>query len=778
MQVDNTAPVNLAIQYDQAAAQQTLQGISTVEQALEGLDKAAVQVGASAEHVAELINQQIAGGASLSEAVDAATASLKAEAQGLDQIGASADSATTRLQAFKAAQEDLSNTQPSVDEIVGGDDGGDSGGGFNVGALRGTGRALNQLGLGGIGRPIQQIGDVARVVGTLGDVAEAAGVSITASAVAFGSVEVALGPLLVALAPVAVAVGAAVVAFEAYSAAEQKHAEDVKSAIATLDTYYAAIQKGTTETIQKQIDVLNVDLSGKQQELNNINDQINQQRPTAANRPTGLIGGLADLGNTLGTGITDPIRSKVEPAFGELTTKATELQKGITDDQDKLKGLQEALHSASISANDAAEAEAKLQAARDQEADKAIQRATQDQQLIDSASSKSIENRIAAINTEKDAIDKQLASQQLSTDEVTKLTKQYIDLGQEEDDLTSKILPAVQAREAEKKAIDDTTKALEAGAKAVADFFKETNATINEFDTKSAAAKAKEAQSEADLSPGSVQDTQQRAQIRLRAQRQEEQTAQQSADRITDIRTKLGDDEARIQTDYNRQILDDQVNYQDNINKAVRDAQRTAQEDEIQHEQKLADIRATAQQSEQQALLDRNFLQIAKDEQNKQNAIQKEDTSYDDREQALQRHLANQEQDLAISLAQQEKQQQIAEQRKLEDAQTAADNQITQERTNEIRRQLAYQLSERQQLEDLTTAEGNKIQILRIGLANELALYQQYEQQRLAIALQTQTAILQQSAQQLANSVFGQNANNVIGGAENIFNGLMQGIFG
>jgi hypothetical protein len=763
MQADNTVPVNLAIQYDSAASQQALQGITTVEQALQGLDQAAQQVGASQEHVTELINQQVAAGASLSEAVNAATVSLNAEAQSLDQIGSSADNAVSRLQAFRDAQVDLSNTQPTVDEITG-DDG--SGGGFGgAGLSRGlssAGMLARRAGAGGLGAGLQDLSAITRVetaVSRLSDsFTELPGI-LGAAATEGEALAGGLGATLAVAGPLVVAIGAVAAAYQHFTTDTLEPANKaLEEAKTSVDTYYDAIGKGTKESIQKQLDAL-------EQQKKDVDDKVQTITNSLAGGFSGAQQQFGDLGARLITA------GENAGAFGggvQGVNKDLDAAKQQSVDlQGKIEGLQRALQSTTVATTSASEAEKKLyderQKAADKAADVAIQQATQNAQLEATGTSKSVQDRISQIEAERQAIFEQLFSNDdLSTQKTKDLNERLANLANEENNLTDTVLPAVEAREAETAAIKDTTTALKDSAKAVADFFKETNAARQEFDTQSAAARAKEAQAEADQSPGSLQDTQSRAQIRLKTSRAEEQSAQQSADKIVDIRTKLGQDETRIQTDFARQIQDDQTTYDDNIQKAVLAAHRTAEQDQATHLQNLANIDQQAKDSEFSALLNRNFLQLAQDEHNKQTAEAKENTSYDNREQALQTHLTQQEADLTSSLVRQETQQQVAEERKLADAQTAENYSIQQENTNEQRKQQTIIQSQNQQLQDLTTAENYKIQILRVGLQNELALYAQHEQERIAIALQTQAAIISRSTQQLAASPFGQVAGGIL----------------
>lgn len=239
------------------------------------------------------------------------------------------------------------------------------------------------------------------------------------------------------------------------------------------------------------------------------------------------------------------------------------------------------------------------------------------------------------------------------------------------------------------------------------------------------------AQQEQQYTQGSLQDVEQRNAIRLRESRAETALTEQTANAITDIRTKLGQDETRIDTNYNRQIQDDQTKFRDVIAADVRNAQQTAETDQQSHLQKLADISTQYKDSEFSDLLNRNFLQLAIDQRKKTTADMTENQSYTTREQTLQRHLQQQETDQAIALTQLEEQQRVARERQFQDADIAATNAISQQNINEDRKRQALITSENQQLQDLTNSEIYHIQILQAAAKN-----------RVQLAFDTETAIV------------------------------------
>src|SRR5262249_39919990 len=97
-------------------------------------------------------------------------------------------------------------------------------------------------------------------------------------------------------------------------------------------------------------------------------------------------------------------------------------------------------------------------------------------------------------------------------------------------------------------------------------------------------------------------------------------------------------------------------------------------------------------------------------------------------------------------------QQQLQEQRKLEDNRRSAENEINQQNVNERRKQQQLEQSEQQQLNDLDHSEKYKIQLLRQGLQEELVLYSQQEQAKIRLAQQTRDALIS-AAEQVINRI-------------------------
>jgi len=306
------------------------------------------------------------------------------------------------------------------------------------------------------------------------------------------------------------------------------------------------------------------------------------------------------------------------------------------------------------------------------------------------------------------------------------------------DHLIEVSIPRAKALEDEAELLKKVTAANEELNKAREDYAKGVKDTEQQMADQKAAAISKEAQAEAELTQGSLQDTYERTRIAEAEGRKEAELAQQTADKIIDIRLKEGQKEGQLKIDLGRQLADDQTKVNQDYQKLLVDNQRQQVEDAIDHQQKLADINRQSNQDGIQALLDRNFLALQKSQVGHQEAVDKENTSYQRREEQLSRHLQYQEQDLERKYAQEIAAQNLAYNRKLEDARAAEDLEIYQARMAENRKLIELRTSAMQQLADLTTQENFKITMLRHNLFDlELPLIEQQEKAKLALMDQT-----------------------------------------
>src|SRR5260221_5464713 len=206
---------------------------------------------------------------------------LNDAAESISFTGGSLDEATTAADANAEAISNLRQQYIEAADAAGklkDEQPDSSGGGFSPSSLRMTGRALDQLGLSSVGRPLQQIGDVGLITkqveelsnsfkGLPGILGEAAteGTALAGSA----------GGLLAVLGPLVAAVGAVAIAWKLLiSDALDPANKALKEAQESVDAYYSAIGKGTTESLQKQLTDLEAQKKAVDEKVSTISNSL------------------------------------------------------------------------------------------------------------------------------------------------------------------------------------------------------------------------------------------------------------------------------------------------------------------------------------------------------------------------------------------------------------------------------------------------------------------------------------------------------------------------
>lgn len=192
---DQPANINLRLALDQAALQQSSQGVGKLNQQFNDLKSQTRSSGTSADNA-------------------------------LRGIVSDASAATNEIKKLNSALESTSKTAASVKS-----------GGFGIEGLRRTGGALSQLGLGDIGQPIQRLGDFKQVIDEIGIAGNGAGI--------------ALGPATLALGGIALAVGV-------FKKVLDDASQPLADAVTKTEAYYKAIETGTTESLTAELKALEV----------------------------------------------------------------------------------------------------------------------------------------------------------------------------------------------------------------------------------------------------------------------------------------------------------------------------------------------------------------------------------------------------------------------------------------------------------------------------------------------------------------------------------------
>lgn len=713
--------------------------------------QANIQNLASSSEEAFTISQQAAQ--SFSDTIDQLASIFQA-----DGVDTESEKIRALTEATVAASDAMKQAVQNADDLnaafanggnFGGDDGsGGGGGGSLFGVAHGI-RAASGLGrMAGLGTGgTEALTGVADLLYLEQGMQKLSGV-ITGLGISFETLFTIAGPVVGVVAIVAAVMADLAEKAKTATEAEKAYGEAIKAAIPT------ALGGGQTDVqagIAKASQDITVQLAEKEAALNEVRRMSLEH------------GGL--LATQIASLTNDQIEHSglLQKTYAELFKSVDTANQAIAKDKDVVDLLTQSINSQTEAANTAAEA-ARKKATEDIAA--AAQYASDD-----TATTKSLLDRRDKLQAENIQIEKSVAlieassrNEALSAEQrqknntaIAALNDTYDKNYSEIQHITDASLELADARTKEAaaiKAADEATKDHEATLKKITDaqvaYDKAIQKSLETFTNSANDLALKEKVSEQQYQPGSTQDTFARQTIALKEQTDVAKIEEDTANKIEDIRTKLGETEARIITDYNRQLFDDQIKAQDSIQKAQIDAQRTAVEDQISYQERIADIERSAHINEQQALLDRNFLQITKDELNKNNQIQTETDHYNDQEEKLQRHLANQEQDIQRNLEITEAQQQTAEQRKLADAETAADNSITQEQTTEKRKIEVAQDAQQKALADLSRNEIEKLTLMRESWYQQWSMLGLQENQREQLAAQTEQQIVSQNEQILA----------------------------
>lgn len=527
--------------------------------------------------------------------------------------------------------------------------------------------------------------------------------------------------------------------------------EVLEQAISQLDKYYEDLKKSPDQLKQEQADLPTQLAQAREHEAQAakaVADATKQITDTYGYQVGGGIillekagqlgGGLKDLGEEY-----DKAKAKTKELEGS--------QVAVNQALDNMDVIFQGLRDTLPAVNDWFKGvQQSAQLLLDQAADKNIADVVEDAKLKATASAKSIKDNITEIDVQRAAIQEELDKGGLSTEKVTELKRQLGDLAEKEDDLKNSVLPVVEAREREiqrakdeKKALDDLAQAQETHTNAV-------RAAQDQLQNQSAEALTKYGQDERQYFEGSLQDTEARYQISLKESRDEVKIHQDTADAIIDIQNKTGNAMLDAGRTWNRQQYDDVLKTTNLSAKNQLDIQHQTETDALEHNQKLADLRKANQKDEIWNLLNGNFLQIYKDQFQKDDPIKKENDRFADQQQQRGLHNKQTQENQALAMQQERAAQLLAYQRKLDDLQTSEDREITQKHTAEDRKIQIARDSEQQQIADLNHTEAYKLQLLSVGLQQELQLYQRQEAVRLQLAQANADSAIMAGAQALA----------------------------
>lgn len=577
-----------------------------------------------------------------------------------------------------------------------------------------------------VSRDVGLAGDVQSNLGAFSGILGAAGQSDLAGAVAvFGELsagveEVArlkaaiagfpstIGAAVQALGPggVAAAAGVALVtaAFAALDEQAKKNAENYNRAADAVRELNKDIEDGITSQ----------ELATRRQEvLNNRNAEEQTLRQLQATydayiEQKGVLAGAVQ------------VVSREEEALADQIRQSEEAIRNYSQD---IQGLEGAMDSARVAANDA---EAAFAAMNDEMAQLA---ATNDNLMIDGLNTldaafgktaEQIQEEIDGMNRRKELIIQLLNSQQLSEDATKRLRDELGLLNGRLILLTDNVLGAAQAADAANAALEDRQR--------------------QEAEAISATKK---------FNDGIVKLSQETNDARLKAE-------QDYADKIVDLTRKYNEDLADANRDLGREMAD----LVTDSRRDTADAQRKAQFDRLQEIQQfnndtakqardlqrdLLKIRADSAAQEEDLIRNRDFAGLRNLRQDRNRALDDAVDSFN----AEQR-----EREIAFRQQQQQTNQQLqfeAETRRIQFEQRIADARVAYAREledlqiNKRRQEQVLADARRRELSLIANTQTSKLQLLSQAYNQELRLAAQSAQQRIAIQQQANQALLAQA---------------------------------
>lgn len=742
---DETANVTLRLALDQQAASQSQSAVKALNDELSSTKTTASSAG------------------------DVSDQSLKTITSG----------AVTATDEVAKLRDEITKTADAAKQV----NAGGSGGLFDVSSLRTTGRALDQLGLKEIGKPLQQLGDVGKITDQLGELAKKfqdlppiiGDVTEGSAGLAggLGTVLAIAGPLALAIAAVALAVKLFSDAMDQQAAAE-KRALDIKAQTA------AAAQNDTSTQI-------NTDMAKQQTiiaEQTAVRIQAEKDMAAASGQSlesvqkfTDSLKGLSTTGADVaadvkgsGLGVSAAVRLQ-GGTFQAAADEWAKAQAAIDKATDSQTALANASSTATVKTNDLYDATVKhidLQ-------DKLTATYAADDQLTSKAAQNKSDALKAEITSQQDSIEQlKKASATLppyseALDKANQEIQKHQDIIDQDtaevQHLTNTSMDLIKAREAEDQAAKDQAKSQQALASAY-----EKNEKAVESIQQSGADQKVSIETKYEDSVSKIKD--QGIQTRLKLENDysvklidiARQAAQTAQDEYTKLQQKLADDQRtldRAEQDIDLKDVQDRQKLQ-------LDSARQEAKDLQDHLRNLEDIRRNALAGEEADLYNRNFTALLTARQSANQRIQDENTRFVRQQQDQQTADAQKLQDEQIAIAQERQARLTAYERANEDAQTNYDRQREQQQLDETRKEKDAQIARDRALQAQSDAEDQALQVAYQGEQNQLTLLSQSitnklkiqaegYQEELKLALQTSQQRLQivQAEAQAAQAAIG-----------------------
>ena len=662
------------------------------------------------------LGQLVDTNAAIAQSADEAGSRLQ---NAFAKMKSSIDDNISSIQSLRQEVQGLGADTETVSQSSGGGDGGDGGGGGaggNISGLRRSGAILNRAGLGAVGQPLQIAGEAEQLSRTFGDIGDSLKNVVDAGGPATDVIKGIggdLGVLATAGGLAAVALGAIVAVGAAFKSEIDNDSKGLSDAITQVDDYYKAIEKGTTDSIQLQLQAAQI------QKANDDAKEAQLQKDYDVAHPAGKVtdNETADVG-AAATNIVSFFSGSVR----QLNTDLEASKKSVSDDSNQIIALTQALGSNAVAANDAAEAQNNY--VKSLEANK-----VHAQQLADfeaTATSKQIQDKVDANKNQITADSDLYASLSTITNptkettaEINRLHGEIDQLTNDDKQLSGAVLEAAKAHEAETAAIENASKAVTDHSDAVQKQEQSEVDAVNKYNSavQSAEDTAAQARITANnkLQDALVAATQKAADA---AQQALDQLQQKQADNLQ----SYNQDVSKETRDANDKLLDDQVK-----------AQRQEASDLQTHLDNLKQIRDADQARQQDDLLNRNFRDLFALSEQKTQDTNKENDRYAQQQQQRQQALTQTEQDQARAEDIQRRERLIAYQIAQDDAQKQYQRALEQADAAHTKAIQAAENSYQKELTALNQSLTAKEALLKQDAINQLKVLQQTEDEKLQI---------------------------------------------
>lgn len=537
------------------------------------------------------------------------------------------------------------------------------------------------------------------------------------------------GPLLAigaALAPLALVVGAAAVAVKLHNDALQAEKEATDKAITGIEAYYAAIEKGTTESLALEIEAAKRHIDNQKQEL--------------AALEAGRDKALEDAKKTMSAYYLNDPRytnlitesAKSDPAVKDYQSKIDDLNKTITAGEEKVTALSKAMGSTDVAANDVKEQTKLLIGAYKDEADLKAKLAEEDKNFT----VKQTQDRIDAIEAEKTRLHDQLEGllklDQNNEDVVKSENELYASqskLQQEEDHLTSTTLALARAHDEAIKAEEKAKKDLEEKDKEIEDQNKKLAGAYESY--------------QKDVTQ--IEENALKQQLNIQTQYNDSivAAAQKAADGAKKALQTLESSQASDLLNYSQENAKSAREGEDKRQEIILNAQREEVTSYQEHLDKLKQIRDSDAFQTEQDLLDRNFLAAYKRRLSQTNQMEQENAQFA-------KSQAQKQEKLKQELDDEKRSEEIARRERFiaYQQQLAAEKARYQEELKLVAEEKAKELemaveTRNKSLQNLVTNTNQELSARRAKAIQEINMAQQTSDARIKLLMQERNLALQ-----------------------------------